>query len=203
MTDQERARWTKPVADYESSEVTQREFATERGISFSNLRNWIYRLRKESRPLIAGETKTSGQDPGRRHRLRARQLGRADTVPRRVPRRGARARRRREPRHLPGRRAPPPTDASRVPDRRAAPAQPDASATRAVGLNQADGELEKNEEAADSRGSASRSWNPRAAGTSGGLPDLRAPPARRGGLIAPPLRVHGHGEQPEGERRLP
>jgi transposase len=47
MTDQDRTRWTKLVADYEASELTQREFATERGISFSNLRNWIYKLRKE------------------------------------------------------------------------------------------------------------------------------------------------------------
>jgi transposase-like protein len=29
-----------------------REFASERGISFSNLRNWVYRFRKESRPLV-------------------------------------------------------------------------------------------------------------------------------------------------------
>ena len=64
MTDQERARWTKLVADFESSDLTQREFATERGLSFSNLRNWIYRLRKESRPLVAepadGETRAVG-----------------------------------------------------------------------------------------------------------------------------------------------
>jgi transposase-like protein len=65
MTDQERTRWTKLVADYEASELTQREFATERGISFSNLRNWIYRLRKESRPLVPEPTKVSGQDPER------------------------------------------------------------------------------------------------------------------------------------------
>jgi transposase-like protein len=65
MTDQDRARWTKLVADYEASELTQREFATERGISFSNLRNWIYRLRKESRPLVAEPAKVSGQAPER------------------------------------------------------------------------------------------------------------------------------------------
>ncbi len=64
MTDQERTRWTKLVADYEASELTQREFATEREISFSNLRNWIYRLRKESRPLVQ-EAKVSGQAPER------------------------------------------------------------------------------------------------------------------------------------------
>jgi transposase-like protein len=63
MTDQERTRWTKLVADYEASELTQREFANERGISFSNLRNWIYRLRKESRPLVAETAKVSRQAP--------------------------------------------------------------------------------------------------------------------------------------------
>ena len=65
MTDQERTRWTKLVADYEASELTQREFASERGISFSNLRNWIYRLRKESRPLVPEPAKMSGQAPER------------------------------------------------------------------------------------------------------------------------------------------
>ena len=65
MTDQDRTRWTKLVADYEASELTQREFATERGISFSNLRNWIYKLRKESRPLVAEPGKVSGQAPKR------------------------------------------------------------------------------------------------------------------------------------------
>jgi transposase-like protein len=65
MADQERTRWTKLVADYEASELTQREFASERGISFSNLRNWIYRLRKESRPLVPEPAKVSGQAPER------------------------------------------------------------------------------------------------------------------------------------------
>jgi transposase len=65
MTDQERARWTKLVADFEASELTQREFASERGISFSNLRNWIYRLRKECRPLVSEPAKASGQGPER------------------------------------------------------------------------------------------------------------------------------------------
>jgi transposase len=61
MKDQDRARWTKLVADYEASDLTQREFASERGVSFSNLRNWIYRLRKESRPLVPEPAKVSGQ----------------------------------------------------------------------------------------------------------------------------------------------
>jgi transposase-like protein len=65
MADQDRARWTRLVADFEASDLTQREFASERGISFSNLRNWIYRLRKESRPLEQGAPMRSGQAPER------------------------------------------------------------------------------------------------------------------------------------------
>jgi hypothetical protein len=52
MADLDVDRWKKLVADFETSDLTQREFASERGVSFSNLRNWIYRLRKETRPLV-------------------------------------------------------------------------------------------------------------------------------------------------------
>jgi transposase len=45
--------------------MTQREFATQRGISLSNLRNWIYKLRKESRPLAPEPPKVPGQAPER------------------------------------------------------------------------------------------------------------------------------------------
>jgi transposase-like protein len=65
MEDPSQARWKKLVADYEASELTQREFATERGVSFSNLRNWIYKLRKETRPLVTEPAKVSGQAPVR------------------------------------------------------------------------------------------------------------------------------------------
>jgi transposase len=65
MTDQDVERWKKLVADFETSDLTQREFASERGISFSNLRNWIYRLRKESRPLVEVAPESSGQAPRR------------------------------------------------------------------------------------------------------------------------------------------
>lgn len=51
MADEDRERWTKLVADFETSDLTQGESASERRISFSNLRSWIYRLCKESRPL--------------------------------------------------------------------------------------------------------------------------------------------------------
>ena len=65
MMEQERVRWTKLVSDFETSDLTQREFATERGISFSNLRNWLYRLRKESRPLQPEPAQVPGQAPAR------------------------------------------------------------------------------------------------------------------------------------------
>jgi hypothetical protein len=52
VADQDRERWTKLVAGFETSELTQREFASERGNSFSNLRNWLYKLRKKTRPLV-------------------------------------------------------------------------------------------------------------------------------------------------------
>jgi len=52
MREDERARWTKLVADFESADLSQREFAQERGLPISNLRYWIYRLRKESRPSV-------------------------------------------------------------------------------------------------------------------------------------------------------
>ena len=63
MADQDRARWVKLVADFETSELTQREFASERGISFSNLRNWLYKLRKETRPLVTEAPEVPRQAP--------------------------------------------------------------------------------------------------------------------------------------------
>ncbi len=38
MRNEDRARWTKLVADYESADLSQREFAQERGISLSGAR---------------------------------------------------------------------------------------------------------------------------------------------------------------------
>jgi transposase-like protein len=53
MTEQRSERaGRRVVADYEASDQTQRESTSERGVSFSNLRNWIYRLRNESRPRV-------------------------------------------------------------------------------------------------------------------------------------------------------
>ena len=54
MSTEERARWTKVVEDFEASSLTQKEFAQERGISYSTLRNWVYRLRSASRQLGTG-----------------------------------------------------------------------------------------------------------------------------------------------------
>lgn len=65
MREDDRARWTKLVADFESADLSQREFAQERGISLSNLRYWIYRLRKESRPLVTEAAGRSDQAPDR------------------------------------------------------------------------------------------------------------------------------------------
>ncbi len=65
MRNEDRARWTKLVADYESADLSQREFAQERGISLSNLRYWIYRLRKESRPLVTDAAERTDQAPER------------------------------------------------------------------------------------------------------------------------------------------
>ena len=49
MRDEDRSRWTRLVADFESADLSQREFAQEGGISVSNLRYWMYNLRTESR----------------------------------------------------------------------------------------------------------------------------------------------------------
>ena len=65
MADTDRARWTRLVADFESADLSQREFAQERGLSLSNLRYWIYRLRKESRPLVTEAAERSDQGPER------------------------------------------------------------------------------------------------------------------------------------------
>ena len=63
MRDEDRSRWTRLVADFEAADLSQREFAQERGISLSNLRYWIYKLRKESRPLVTQEPERSDQTP--------------------------------------------------------------------------------------------------------------------------------------------
>ncbi len=53
MDNGKRALWTKVVADFELSELSQRAYAEQKQISLSNLRYWMYKLRNESRPLAA------------------------------------------------------------------------------------------------------------------------------------------------------
>ena len=66
MADQDRAGWTKMVADFETSDLSQREFAKERMLSLSNWRYWVHRLRKESRPLVTEPTERSVDKAERR-----------------------------------------------------------------------------------------------------------------------------------------
>lgn len=63
MANQDKVRWTKHVADFETCDLSQREFANERGVPLSNLRYWLYRLRKESRPLVTEAAGRSEQAP--------------------------------------------------------------------------------------------------------------------------------------------
>jgi hypothetical protein len=58
MDDGKRALWTKVVADFELSELSQRAFAEQKKVDLSNLRYWIYKLRNDSRPLV-----TEKKDP--------------------------------------------------------------------------------------------------------------------------------------------
>ena len=55
MDDGKRALWTRLVADFELSELSQRAFAEQKQIGLSSLRYWMYKLRNESRPLAAQE----------------------------------------------------------------------------------------------------------------------------------------------------
>jgi hypothetical protein len=58
-----RAHWTKVVADFEASGLSQRAFAEQKQIGLSNLRYWMYKLRNESRPLAAEAQKPSEDAP--------------------------------------------------------------------------------------------------------------------------------------------
>lgn len=63
MVDENKSRWTKLVADFESSDLSQRQFAQDRGVPLSNLRYWLYRLRKDSRPLVTDEAEQESAAP--------------------------------------------------------------------------------------------------------------------------------------------
>jgi transposase-like protein len=69
MADQDRERWTRVVAMFEESGQSQREFAKAQQLSLSNLRYWIYRLRKESRPLVAEQVERSVNQAEQSERL--------------------------------------------------------------------------------------------------------------------------------------
>lgn len=64
MTDQERPRWTKLGGDYETNELTQRQWASERGVSFSNLRTGAIG-RAESLPRSSRIWRRRLVNPGR------------------------------------------------------------------------------------------------------------------------------------------
>ena len=77
MDDGKRALWTKLVADFELSGQSQREFSEKSQIELSNLRYWIYKLRKASRPLVTdenGDAAALSASPERREPERAARL---------------------------------------------------------------------------------------------------------------------------------
>lgn len=49
MTRRGREDWKKLVATLETSELTHKEFAAEKGVSLATLQFWLYKLRRESR----------------------------------------------------------------------------------------------------------------------------------------------------------
>ena len=69
MADQNRERWMRVVATFEENGQSQREFAKEQELSLSNLRYWIYRLRKESRPLATEQAERSVKSAEQPERL--------------------------------------------------------------------------------------------------------------------------------------
>ncbi len=77
MADDKRQFWTNLVADFETSELSQRAFAEQKGISISNLRYWMYKLRNESRPLATEHAESSSEQ---RRPRRARRLLAVDVV---------------------------------------------------------------------------------------------------------------------------
>ena len=61
MEDGKKALWTKLVADFELSCLSQRAFAEQKQIGLSNLRYWMYKLRNESRPLAGAEQPSASE----------------------------------------------------------------------------------------------------------------------------------------------
>jgi len=49
----DRRRWQRLVAQFESSDLTQQEFADDNGINVATFRGWLYRLRRERTAHLA------------------------------------------------------------------------------------------------------------------------------------------------------
>ncbi len=58
MTDDDKVRWSRLISDWESTDLSQPEFARERGISVHSLRYWLYRLRRESKASVLSHSET-------------------------------------------------------------------------------------------------------------------------------------------------
>ncbi len=62
--DDGKARWSKLVSDWESTDLSQPEFARERGVSVHALRYWLYRLRSEAKaPILSQPEKQNASAP--------------------------------------------------------------------------------------------------------------------------------------------
>ena len=58
MNDDTKDRWSRLVSDWESTDLSQPEFARERGISVHALRYWLYRLRSEATAPVLTQPQT-------------------------------------------------------------------------------------------------------------------------------------------------
>jgi transposase-like protein len=72
VTDENKARWIRLISDFESTDLSQPEFAQERGVSVHSLRYWLYQLRKEAKAasLSQSETEKPSARPIKREGLR-------------------------------------------------------------------------------------------------------------------------------------
>jgi transposase-like protein len=58
VTDENKARWSRLISDFESTDLSQPEFAQERGVSVHSLRYWLYQLRKETKASALSQSET-------------------------------------------------------------------------------------------------------------------------------------------------
>ena len=54
------AQWRKIVSDYEFSELSQRAFAEQKGVPFYTFKDWLRRIRKETRESTPSFVDVSG-----------------------------------------------------------------------------------------------------------------------------------------------